>query len=211
MPENAGWTHGKFFNLDNYWKKYKLHYQKDLASHEDVCLTTQVEYLNNTFPDIVCYKVNLFTYVWNENPDSLSNRKYVKASKERPFIDAFFEDYVESTAGTVYKQYLAYDKKNPEFVKNDIMYVMLYSYFYLQYAVDQVPEYLKGNFDKVKYYLDLLKNEFNLTIDDMCRIFKHEQRDQYQRICQMAIGQTAIFLYDMSFREWLHYIDDQKY
>ena len=28
--DSGGWTHGKFFNLDNLWKDYDLHYKKDL-------------------------------------------------------------------------------------------------------------------------------------------------------------------------------------
>ena len=38
--ETSGWTHGKFYNLDNLIKKYNIHFKKDLLSHEDVYFTT---------------------------------------------------------------------------------------------------------------------------------------------------------------------------
>ena len=93
MPQNAGWTHGKIFNLDNFWKKYNLHYVKDMVSHEDVCLSTEMEFIRTAY-NIDIFSMNIFTYIWIANPNSLSNKKYVIQSKERVFIDAFFIDYV---------------------------------------------------------------------------------------------------------------------
>lgn len=213
MPANAGWTHGKFFNLDNYWKKYGLHYIKDLKSHEDVCLTTQLEYLNNTYQDeITCYKIQLFTYVWYENPKSLSNKRYkTPDGKERLFIDTFLCDYIESTAGTAYQQYLLYDKKNPQFVKDEIRYVLLYAYFYSEYGIHMVHQYLPQNYDKIKQYIDLLKTQFNCSIKDVYNYYKYTDKEQYQNIFQMATSQTDLFLPEHGFWEWLTFIDNRQY
>ena len=114
MPPNAGWTHGKFFNRD-FWNKYELSYTKDLTSHEDVCLSTQLEYLRLTY-GITYYQIDLFVYIWNEVSDSLSNRTYTEAGKERVFLDVFLIDYIESTAGISYNLYLKHDKRNKEWV-----------------------------------------------------------------------------------------------
>lgn len=76
MPQNAGWTHGKFFNLDNFWKKYNLHYIKDLRSHEDVCLSTEMEFVRKAY-NVEISSIKLPTYIWVYSPESTSNKKYI--------------------------------------------------------------------------------------------------------------------------------------
>lgn len=209
MPPNAGWTHGKFFNRE-FWNKYELSYTKDLTSHEDVCLSTQLEYLRLTY-GITYYQIDLFVYIWNEVSDSLSNRKYTEAKKERVFLDVFLTDYIESTAGISYAMYLKHDKRNKEWVCDQIKKVLLYAYFYSEFSMDVVPEYLKRNFDHVKKYLILLRDEFDCSVDDIYHYFKTEHKEEYPIIFRMAVSQTADFLYERSFREWLYWIWDEKY
>ena len=210
MPSNAGWTHGKFFNLDNFWKKYNIHYTKDMTSHEDVCICTQVEYIRTAY-HLNMYQTDIPVYIWIENPDSLSNRKYTAERKERVFLDVFLIDYIESTAGTSYGKYKEFDGLNKKFVFKNLKDVMLYSYFYSQFAMDEVPDYMEKNFDHIRKYLVILNDEFNCPIDDIYKYFKVTHRDQYQTIFKMALGQTNMFLYQRSFREWLHWIWDKKY
>lgn len=210
MPSNAGWTHGKFFNLDNFWKKYNVHYIKDLTSHEDVCICSQTEYLRLTYK-LDFYTIDLFTYVWRENPESLSNRKYTYKRKERVFLDVFFIDYIESTAGTTYMMYQKHDYKNKEFVLKNTRDVMLYSYFYFEFAKDRVPDYLEENCDHVRKYLVRLKEQFNCSLDDLYDYFKFQDKEDYRTISHMAISQTDLILYEFSFREWLQWIWDKKY
>ena len=208
MPINAGWTHGKFFNK-KFWEKYNLHYIKDMTSHEDVCISTQLEYIRQTYKEDY-YQINTFCYIWNENPDSLSNRKYIKKKKERVFLDVFFIDYIESTAGI---SYFMYNRTglNKQWVSDEIKKVLLYSYFYFEFSKDVVPEYLTENLDHVKKYLKILNEEFNCSIEDVYNYFKITNKQQYVIIFEMAIGQTAQFLYEKSFLEWLKWIWEDKY
>ena len=210
MPQNAGWTHGKFFNLDNFWKKYNLHYPKDLTSHEDVSLCTQIEYIRLTYGEEL-YQGNFPTYIWVSDPNSLSNRKYVAEQKERIFLDVFYMDYADATAGISYKMYKTLDKKNPDFVRKNIRDVMMYSYFYLEYAKDVVPEYLVKNYRHVRKYLKILNDEFNCSIDDIYNYFKFENKEAYVEIFKIAFNQTGIFVYERSFHEWLKWIWEEGY
>ena len=89
MNPLAGWTHGKFFNLDHFWKKYNIHYPKDLTSHQDCCINAQMQYVRRVY-NLEYYITELPTYIWYSNPDSLSNRKYVQAQKERIFFRCLF-------------------------------------------------------------------------------------------------------------------------
>lgn len=208
MPVNAGWTHGKFLNL-NFLKKYNIHYIKDMTSHEDVCLSTQLEYVRQTY-NLTYYEINKFVYIWNQVPNSLSNRKYTQARKERIFLDVFLIDYIESTAGISYTMYQK-TKKNKEWVKQEIIKVLLYSYFYSQYAMDVVPEYLEKNFNHIRKYLILLNNQFNYSIEKIYKFFKITHKEQYPKIFSMAVSQTDRFLYQRSFKEWLKWIWNEDY
>lgn len=210
MPQNAGWTHGKFFNLDNFWKKYNIHYVKDMTSHQDVCISTQIEYTRTAY-DIEIFQCDIPTYIWIEDPNSLSNRKYVAEQKERVFLDVFFIDYIESTAGTSYGKYKETNGVNKKFVSKNIKDVLLYSYFYFEFAKDKVPEYLRKNCDHVKKYIAILQDQFNTSIDDIYNYYKFDKPEEYDVIFKMAVGQTDIFLYEHSFKEWLKWIWNEEY
>lgn len=209
MPQNAGWTHGKFFNLDNFWKKYNIHYVKDMVSHEDVCISTELEFVRNAF-DVTIYAMNLFTYVWIANPDSLSNRKYVIQSKERVFIDAFFIDYVQSTAGIAY-QFYKDTGINEQFLVPHIKKVLLYSYFYNEYGRYKTPQILIKNCDHIRKYLFILLDQFNETIDSICDFFKQNDSKEFREVWNVAKGQIEVFLPKFSFEQWLNWIKDKEY
>lgn len=209
MPQFAGWTHGKFFNLDNFWKKYNLHYVKDMASHEDICISSQLEFIRLAY-NIPVYKTDLTTYIWISNPDSLSNRKYTAERKERVFIDMFLIDYMESTAGIVYNFYKE-TGLNKDFAKIQIQKVLLYTYFYNEYGRDKTPQYLIKNCQHIRKYILLLEEQFNITIEDIYKFFKIDHPEQYQTIFSVAKDQIEVFLFEFSFKEWLYWIRDKKY
>lgn len=209
MPPNAGWTHGKFFNLDNFWKKYNLHYIKDMVSHEDVCICSELEFIRLAY-NIQIYSIDLFTYIWIANPESLSNKKYVIQSKERVFIDAFFIDYVQATAGVVYQFY----KKtglNKQFVNQYIKKVLLYSYFYNEYGRYKTPQILIKNCDHIRKYLYILFDQFDQSINNIYSFFKDFDSKQYREIWEVAKGQIEVFPFQFTFKQWLKWIKDKKY
>ena len=209
MPQFAGWTHGKVFNLDNFWKKYNLHYIKDMTSHEDICISTQMEFIRLAY-NLPLYKTDLITYIWVANPDSLSNRKYVAESKQRVFIDMFLVDYIESTAGIAYNFYKE-SGLNRDFTEKQIEKVLLYSYFYNEYGRHKTPQYLIKNCDHIRKYILILEEQFNITIEDIYKFFKIDSPEEYQLIFDVAKNQIETFLFEFSFREWLYWIRDKKY
>lgn len=209
MPIKAGWTHGRFYNLDNFWNKYNIHYIKDMASHQDVCISSQMGYIQQTYDITFCIG-DFYAYVWNENPESLSNRKYRELGKQRIFLDKFFIDYMQSTAGVTYNLYHT-TKPNEKYTRKNIMDVLLYSYFYLEYAKHVTPQYLKKNFDHVRKYIAILQDQFDTKIQDIYNYFKYEDIDDYKLIHNMAISQTDIILYQKSFKDWLYWIWDKQY
>lgn len=73
--KGLSWNHGKFYNRENFWNKYGIHFIKDLLSHEDVAITAQVNCIiqQEKLPDEEVY---VETSHWLKNPESLSNRPY---------------------------------------------------------------------------------------------------------------------------------------
>ena len=105
MP-SAGWTHGKFFNKDDFWDKYHIHYIKDLTSHEDISISSQMNCIFSANPDLTICESKITTYQWVERQESESNKSYKdEFGVERPFLDVFYIDYIESTAGVYYDRY----------------------------------------------------------------------------------------------------------
>lgn len=209
MPINAGWTHGKFFNLDKFWNKYHIHYIKNLVSHEDVSISSMLEFVKQAYNENF-YVINVPTYVWNYREDSLSNRKYIKEKKERIFIDAFLIDYMESTAGVFYSAYKSTGLKK-DFIANKIKQVLLFSYFYFQYGRFETPDYLIENCDHIRKYILILQNQFDCSMEDIYKFFRETNPQDYTRIWEVAKGQIAPFLFDKSFLQWLKWIYNQEY
>lgn len=209
MPQFAGWTHGKFYNLDNLWNKYNIHYIKDMASHEDIYVSTQMQYFRIAY-NLDYYTSNIYTYIWYQYPESLSSQRYNYKGKERLFLDTFFIDYIQATSGVFYKMYKKYGKAKEE-VFQCLVEVILYSYFYTQYNRYITPEYLSENYDQIRKYLQILKNQFNYFIMDIYNYYRNQYPDKYKKVAQMAVPQTAWFVYDMTFKEWLEWIWYKRY
>ena len=210
MSLRVGWTHGKFFNLDNFWKKYNLYYPKDLMSNEDICVCIQASFLQQLY-DIPVYQINIPTYIWVEHPSSLSNKFFIQDNEERTYLDIYFIDYIEATAGTYYRLYHQYGKQLYDFVANSIKEVILYAYYYFEDGRNKNPNYLEKNCYHIKKYLKILKDQFNISIDDIYNYYKYINPDYYKEMYNIFITQIEIFLFEQSFKEWLYWIWDEKF
>ncbi len=213
MNIHGGWTHGKFFNYDNLWKPYHLSYIKDLKSHEDISLTSQITYLQRTHPELVFHESNITSYKWYENTNSLSNKQYETADGlSRTFIDAFFLDYVASTAGVYYNNFTR-DGKPYEyrpFIGQAIANIMLYAYFYLEFALTITPVPIQENVDCVYRYLHILNDEFDWTLDDIYRHFRLVKPEDYATIFKSSANLVGFMLQKHSFKEFLDIMYNKK-
>lgn len=213
MNIHGGWTHGKFFNYDNLWKPYHLGYIKDLKSHEDISLTSQITYLQRTQPELVFHESNITSYKWYENINSLSNKQYKTADGfNRTFIDAFFLDYVASTAGVYYNNYCRDGKSeySKPFIADAIKNIMLYAYFYLQFALTITPQPLKQNCDLVHKYLIILHDQFGCSMNDIYEYFRTQNKEDYATIFKSASNLVGFMLQKHSFRQFLDIMYNQK-
>lgn len=210
MP-SAGWTHGKFFNKDNFWDKYHFHYIKDLTSHEDISISSQMNCVYSIQPDMKIMQSKMVTYQWVERSQSESNKKYYdEFGVQRPFLDVFYIDYIKSTAGVYYSKYKE-GFTTKDFTISQLEQVMLYCYFYAEGNFFETGSYLKKNYQEVAKYLDILKNEFQISIDDIYDYFRYKDLKTYAEIFQTSQIATGVILYQYTFKQWLERIINRDF
>ena len=211
MP-TAGWTHGKFFNKDNFWDKYNFHYIKDLTSHEDISISSQMNCVFSREKETmrILYS-KLVTYQWVERDESESNRAYYdEFGIQRPFLDIFYIDYLNSTAGVYYSKYHE-GMISKEFAEQQIKQVLLYAYFYAEGNYFVTGSYLKRNYQEVTKYINILKDEFGLTVEDIFNYYKIDNFETYKEIFQTGLIATGVVIYNYTLKDWLYKMQKGDY
>lgn len=210
-----GWTHGKFFNVDEFWKKYNVHYIKDLLSHEDVAINTQVTCILKQYPEIKIYNTNIITYTWIHRDTSLSNRqyRYKEQNFTRPFLDVFLTDYLDSTIGVFIQKYKEVKDitKQSNFYKQGMFDSLLLGYFYTQHNIFYTEKYLIKNFECCTNYLLQTLNFFDIQVKDIYNFYVKEHRDIFSQIMQSSLIGTGYIPYLQTFKEWLEIVYYRKY
>ena len=209
---SGGWTHGKFYNLDNFIKKFNLHFKKDLLSNEDIYFTTNVncyiEYLHSKRLDAGTYCNNLFTYVWYSHPQSLSHSLY--DDEKITFFEKTFLDYAEAT-GNVYlnsfKKGLLTWAKGRKCAMDTILLYYFYSAYYL---FDNPNNYLKTNFDFIKAYLKEIKETFNLSNKDIWAYATEEDCLRYKEARDYGEIATGPFIPPLTLNQWLEWLSSDE-
>ena len=154
MIHTRNWCHGKFYNVDNFWRAYNIHFKKDLKTHEDIYISSVVMCLLNTLNGDCPLYSETFTYNWVANVNSISRTKY----NDTNFVENFFADYLTSTIAVCEDMYQGgYIKR--KYAIEKCFDVILYTYFYIQrFKYKRPKDYVKENIDYVREYYVRLKN-----------------------------------------------------
>lgn len=181
MKGTRNWMHGKFYNLDNFWKKYDIHFQKDLLTHEDICVSSQINcaiVMSGKEPSYF----EIFTYCWMSRPTTISREKY----GDHCFLEVFFRDYIESTGYTYYRQYFKYGMPI-EYAFHSMVEVLVYCYFYLQgIKFHQPHNWIRDNEQHVREYLLLIKETFKVTNKEILEFVSSDDADMYVKVRDSA-------------------------
>ena len=182
---NLNWNHGKFYNLDNLWRAFDIHYKKDFKSHEDIYISSCINCcmkslgLQPLFTDIP-------TYVWFAHKESISRSKYVIEAKGRSFLETLFEDYITSTAGVYFDFYIRGVIKK-EYAMNACMDIIAYCYFYLSSFIFRDPDgWIKVNYEYCRELVRKTKFLFNLTNSDIWQYYAANNAAQYKAVEKSA-------------------------
>lgn len=199
------WNHAKFYNLDNFWKKYDIHFKKDLLTHEDIYISSVVNCACNKF-NTEPRLLNLFTYIWNARPTSVSRADY----QGRNFLEIYFRDYIAST-GDVYLEKYKQGEITEEYAIHSAVNIILFAYFYTQGFKFQRPDWLEINDYHARDFLDRCLETFDFFsteyIVDYCR---PNYADFYRGVRETAYIGTGGFIEDMAFPAWLDYMQDKS-
>lgn len=198
------WNHAKFYNLDNFWKPYNIHFKKDLLTHEDICISSQVNCaIKNVNDDNPLY-VNIFCYMWNNRPTTISREKYGNHS----FLEVFLKDYITATAEVYIDKYLS-GEIDFNYAFHSCMEVLLYCYFYMQGIKFHNPsDWIKDNETHCRNILISIKSTFsineNLTNMDIFNYAAQDDAELFSQIRPVAIMGCGPFIETETFLQWLN-------
>lgn len=203
MKHSMGWNHAKFYNMDNLWKAQNIHFKKDLMSHEDICISSQIncamKHLNSTpkFSDTFCY-------IWYSRPTSVSRSKYGNDDGvDHNFLEIFFEDYINSTA-SVYFDKLEQGYIDKNYALQNVLEVVGYVYFYMQSFIFNHPDkYIAKNINLARELLINTKEVFDINNDDIYNWFAANGAANFATVEKSAIIGVGNFIPPYSLKEWL--------
>lgn len=201
------WCHGKFYNLDNFWKKYNIHFVKDLKSHEDIAICTQVSCTLAALGRTSATYFEFSSYMWTDNPESVSHIKYTANGEEEPryFLEVFFKDYIAST-GDIYLQRFADHQIKYAYAIKNCLEIICYCYFYTQsFMFRNGDNYLQENMNDAADYVSRVKKAFNISDEQIYNAIAASYADMYYRIRSYADGGCGRYIPQMTLKEWLEH------
>lgn len=123
---DSGWLHGKFYNVDNFIRKYRIDFLKDLTTEEDIYFNCNVIARLTDLGTDYLY-LPFAVYRWVNNPESLSRAK----REDRGYFYENFHNYIYATSEPYW--YGIYGP-NKDFHRHQILMCLLHCYFYFEGA-----------------------------------------------------------------------------
>lgn len=199
-----GWTHGKFYNIDNIWKPYNIHYRNDMFSHEDIYLCSTMNCIMSRLHRKPHYS-ETYTYIWYSRPESCSHKKYTAAvdNTGHQFLEVFFPDYLRSTAD-VYMDNYRRGIIDYMYALNNMIEIILYSYFYMMaFIIHRPNDFIKANLEYSRGLVVETKQVFRVTNEDILNIVNKDMGENYNSIERTAHIGVGPFVPYMTLEEWL--------
>lgn len=196
------WNHGKFYNMDNLWKAYDIHFKKDLLTHEDIYISSCINCACNKF-NTEPLLVNIFTYIWNARPTSISRSDY----QGRNFLEVYFRDYIAST-GDLYLERYKMGDISEDYGRNSAVNIILYCYFYTQGFKFQRKDWLEINDYHARDFVLRCIDTFGFSTQDIIDNCSLNYAENYRGVRESAYIGTGGFIEDMAFGYWLDYMQD---
>lgn len=201
MRSTMNWNHAKFYNLDNLWKKFDVHFKKDLLTHEDIYISSTINCIMNYINRKPLF-IDLFCYIWNSRPTSVSREKY----GDHPFLETFFKDYIDST-GTRHLEMYELNKVTAPYALHSTIEVILYCYFYIQGYMFHDPEnYIRDNVDISREFLIKVKEVFNINNEFILNYVSNKDAKVYMQVRESAYIASGPYIENMTFKQWLDYL-----
>ena len=210
MNTNSGWNHGKFYNLDNLWRKFNVHFVKDMKTHEDIYISSIMNVIMETL-HAKPYHIDVYTYIWYKRSGSITNTNYRYEGKDHMFLEIYFNDYVMSTSGAIKQMFFRGVIKDDKFLKNAMVETILFQYFYCQsflfHKENKSEKLLKRNLDICRNELIEAKLATHLKNKDFYERAAANDAEKYMHIFDNARIGSGPFIPQYTFIEWLDYLN----
>ena len=166
---SGNWMHGKFYNLDNFWKAFNFHYKKNLRTHEDILISSRTKCELDRLKKESPFYIETFCLLWKAWPDSTSRVGY----NTLEFLEGNFKDYIASTMDYYLDDYFysvnELKDQSEENVYNHLrscLDVLMYMYFYVQgFKFKNKFNYNRENEFLLYQYKQVLCKIFNINAD----------------------------------------------
>lgn len=204
MKGFRNWNHAKFYNLDNFWKAYDIHFKKDLLTHEDIYISSLVNCAIKKANDDHPLFIDIFCYIWNNRPTTVSRTNY----QNHTFLEVFFQDYITST-GYVYIDQFNNSDLDPQYAVESVIEVLLFCYFYTQsFKFHRPNDWIKENDEICRTYLKEIKKTFGIDNDFIWDFAASNDAAFYESTKKTARIAAGPYIEDKSFRDWLDYLHE---
>ena len=199
IKESQNWCHAKFYNLDNLWKAFGIRFVRDLATHEDIAISSQVNCVLSIINREPLY-INSFCYLWMARPDSLSRKEYDGKS----FLEKFLNDYIAST-GDIYLNIYLNQEINPGFILHSVIQVILHLYFYIQRFKFKNPNNFDMNNEQLcRNFYTKVKKIFQISNEIVWTYVATNDAELYNFIKHSVEINIGTFIEHESFMDWLN-------
>lgn len=121
------WLHGKFYNMDNFIKPFKIEFKKDLISHEDLYFNSCCAVATRHIINYEQKRYDNPIYIWKQNEESFSNSKF----KNGYYIDEFMEEYIKAGTEPYLEDLLTFPYYKEDYFAHCCS-ILLHAYFYYQ-------------------------------------------------------------------------------
>ncbi len=204
------WCHAKFYNYEKLWKPNDIHFIKDLKSHEDIAICTQVSCALHAMGRKELTYFSFPSYAWTDNPESLSHAKYTVKTDDGPreFLEAHFKDYVDAT-GSIYLD--KFNNKSIDYVytATHLSEIVLYCYFYTQgFQFRRPNDYLKENLVIAGELVRDIKQYLNISTEQLYQIAALDNAARYYEIRKLADPGSGRYIPVQTFPQWLELVSN---
>ena len=207
--QQSGYLHGKFFHLENFWKKYGLYFPKDLRTHQDIAIACQLTALKKIYPEIKDFRTDLVTYIWYKHSKSLTNRMhyYKNETQPRPFYDIWFNNYVKGTLDIFLDFYKKHQYDNEKGFQSCCRCLyLIYERSIRNLCYNSIIE---ENYDYLQSSLVVMLEQFNKNILDIKKYFLNN-RQLMDQIKFYAMGTSGPYRHKVDFLEWLDLVYNKQ-
>ena len=204
---DRAWLHGNFYKK-SFLQKYKIQFQIDLISHEDVYFNSLVGcYLIAEKTDISIVEEPI--YKWYYRDASESHHEVALNGAEDQFIETHFMDYLEAAINPNILAKDQYPEAAMNYCQNAISGLVA-GYFYFQGSLF-LGNYkmCKINYEFFKQMLLKVMKSFGIAPEGIVRLaYQNNDTFNYMREeCKKSIGN---YVEDKSFKDFIYSIELYK-